>query len=276
MKSSVSYFVTAGLSSLITLVLIFSFRTELRDFLYPPETVTRAGSTPSASSASPVPHAAGDSTTREYRQQIEELKLEVAWLQSIIEQLGDGSTGQDLTPKKRPVRFAQPETRELWFDESALLEAGLDARDFNDIKRRFEKNELEKLELINRASAEDWAGNARLFKALMKKEEQFKNSLTPREYDIALYASGRPNRLQVTDVLDQSAAGIAGIKAGDIILNYGGKPILNRRDLEQATARGTEGEMITVNVLRGDETVTTYVPRGVLGTRFKSVARPPQ
>lgn len=267
-----SHIITAIASSVITLVLVLTFGAEL---------VTRINSsgdsqqTPSI--LEPTPNTPADNTGPQYLQQIEELQLEIAWLQSVIEQLDDRPSAEADTPKpeRRPVRFSQPEMQELWFDETSLLDAGLEPKDFEQLKQRFEQNELDKLELINRATREGWAGKSRFFKAMMQQEQQFKQSLTTDEYDIVLYASGRPNRIEVTDVLERSAANMAGIRAGDVILSYAGTPISHQHDLQQLTTQGDEGEMVPVRVLRDQEVVTTYVPRGVLGTRFKPVRRSP-
>ena len=73
-----------------------------------------------------------------------------------------------------------------------------------------------------------------------------------------------PNGFRFSDVREGSPAAKAGLKAGDILFEFDGKPIQNLYDFTYALRARKPGEEATVKVRRGDRVIETKV---LLGTR---------
>ncbi len=85
-----------------------------------------------------------------------------------------------------------------------------------------------------------------------------------------LYASGQPNRVAVTSVLESAQAAQAGILPGDLILRYDRERVYNWRDLRTATRSGNLADTVEVEVERDGDTLQLYLLRGPLGIRMDS------
>jgi hypothetical protein len=68
-----------------------------------------------------------------------------------------------------------------------------------------------------------------------------------------------PNGVRFADIRAGTPAAQAGLKAGDILVEFDGKPIGNLYDFTYALRSKKPGDMVTVKVLRGTETVTASV-----------------
>jgi hypothetical protein len=68
-----------------------------------------------------------------------------------------------------------------------------------------------------------------------------------------------PNGVRFADVREGSPAGKAGLKGGDILVEFGGKPIQNLYDFTYALRARKPGDEVEVKVLRGNQTVTAKV-----------------
>lgn len=68
-----------------------------------------------------------------------------------------------------------------------------------------------------------------------------------------------PNGVRFADIRPGTPAAQAGLKAGDILVEFDGKPIGNLYDFTYALRAKKPGDMVTVKVLRGTETVTASV-----------------
>ena len=218
---------------------------------------------------------------QQQQQTIASLEQEVAWLQSVLEKL-DSGTLQSSSPdnntldnNRRRGNDLPPPTRGVWFDDSSLQAIGMDAQAIAALKQQVEAEELEKLQLRNQATREGWNHTSKLFKQLRALDRQFRDSLTPDDYDKVLFATGRNNRVEITDTLENSPSNLAGIQKGDRILSYGGKRIFDPSTLVRSTTEGSLGEMVPVVLQRGDDRLTVYVPRGSLGMRIKPVRGSP-
>ena len=56
-----------------------------------------------------------------------------------------------------------------------------------------------------------------------------------------------------------SPAAKAGLKAGDVLVQFGDKPIKNLYDFTDALRRSKVGDVVEVKILRADQTITTTV-----------------
>lgn len=65
--------------------------------------------------------------------------------------------------------------------------------------------------------------------------------------------------VKFSDVREGSPAALAGLKAGDILVDFGGKPIKNLYDFTFALREHKPGDEITVTVLRGKDRLTVPV-----------------
>lgn len=68
----------------------------------------------------------------------------------------------------------------------------------------------------------------------------------------------------VKEVLAGSPAEAAGLKAGDVIIAFNGVPIRNELDITAQARSLVEGQIITMQVVRGGKTVTLEVTMGAL------------
>ena len=67
------------------------------------------------------------------------------------------------------------------------------------------------------------------------------------------------NGVKFSDVRPGSPAAKAGLKAGDVLVQFGDKAIKNLYDFTDALRRSKVGDVVEVKVLRGDQTVTASV-----------------
>jgi serine protease Do len=63
---------------------------------------------------------------------------------------------------------------------------------------------------------------------------------------------GRPNGLEVVQLLDGSPAAAAGLRAGDVIVELDGTPVTGVADLQRLLAGGSVGRAVPVRAVRGD------------------------
>jgi membrane-associated protease RseP (regulator of RpoE activity) len=93
-----------------------------------------------------------------------------------------------------------------------------------------------------------------------------RNELGDDTYDRYLFASGRPNRVRVRGVMEGSAAEMAGLSGGDIVISYGSKRVFNFDDLRRLSYQGQPGESVVMEVRGADGSISQLVmPRGPLG-----------
>ena len=171
-----------------------------------------------------------------------------------------------LTSETNPARD------QVWFDEQALLDGGVDAILATELKQIFEQLQLERLMLRDRSAREGWE-RGRLREelgVLAEREESLRDRLGEEAYDAYLYASGQSNRVSVTSVLESAQAAQAGIKPGDYILRYDGERVYNWRDLRTATRSGDLADTVEIEIDRDGESLQFYLARGPLGIRMNS------
>ncbi len=196
--------------------------------------------------------------------ELAELRASLPTAVGVAEPLADAAA--DASTDEEPL-----EPRE-WFDEQALIDAGIDALQAGSLRRFYEELELERLTLRDQARREDWS-DAELrtaMQTLNNREEEMRQRLGDAAYDAYLYAAGRPNRLVVTSVLASAQAGQAGIASGDRILRYDNRRVYNWRDLREAMSGGSITDTVAVEVERDGDTLQFYLARGPLGVRTDS------
>ena len=180
----------------------------------------------------------------------------------------EGANETEKPPDEKP-------TSNEWFDASRLTDAGMDERRAEWLRERFESLQMEELYLRDQATRDRWIHRPRYARELRALREETRAAIGDEDYDSMLYASGRHNRVLLSDVLQNSPAAAAGIQAGDVLLQYGDRPIYDIRDLLAETASGELGETAAVDVERDGERLRLYVERGPLGARIQPLRRPP-
>ncbi|MEN8184700.1 MAG: PDZ domain-containing protein, partial [Myxococcota bacterium] len=145
------------------------------------------------------------------------------------------------------------------FDVEALVRVGFDPREAERLRNRWEEFEMEKLYLRDLATREGWGSSPRHRQEQQGLALALAEGLGDDDYDALLYATGQPNRVLVTDVLESSPASSAGLERGDTILRYDGERIYGVGELRRATAAGEAGQFVPVEVLRDSHSVTLYV-----------------
>jgi C-terminal processing protease CtpA/Prc len=152
--------------------------------------------------------------------------------------------------------------------EDRLLATGLPSDTVQSITRRVERDQLNLLELRNRAIREGWDNTPEYVEKvheLQNGQNGLRKEFGDDIYDQYLYANGTPNRIQVRDVFAGSAADLAGIRPGDVIISYANERMFSMSELRQATTEGNAGESILVEVSRNGLPLSLSIPRGAMG-----------
>ena len=68
-----------------------------------------------------------------------------------------------------------------------------------------------------------------------------------------------PKGVRFADIREGSPAAKAGLKPGDIMIEFGGKAIGNLYDFTYALRDSKPGDVVLVKVLRGDQTIEAKV-----------------
>lgn len=80
-----------------------------------------------------------------------------------------------------------------------------------------------------------------------------------------LEAQGQPTAIEVTQVLDGSPGGRAGLLPGDQIVRYNGERLFNVVDLRNLTMQGNPGEDVVIEINRDGTRMQLTLPRGPVG-----------
>ena len=176
---------------------------------------------------------------------------------------------------------AEPETPTTGrLDQQTLLAAGVEPGVASEYLRRQNRLEMERLELRDRASRQGWLDSDRFLEQMGKLEADagaLREEIGDDSYDRFLYLTGQPNRVLVDSVIDGSPAQLAGMEAGDIVLDYADSRVFSFTDLRNATRGGESGESILVRIQREGQIMDLILPRGPLGIRLDSDSvKPPE
>jgi membrane-associated protease RseP (regulator of RpoE activity) len=161
------------------------------------------------------------------------------------------------------------------FDREALIQAGVRPDEVEGLRELWEQSEMDKLYLSDAAARDGWLPSRRYREELRTLNEEFRQELGDDSYDQLLFATGRPNRVIVQDVLEDSPADYAGLQAGDAIVSYDEMRVFRPGELKLATSGGRRGELVPVSVIRGDQRMIVYVERGPLGVIIQTERRSP-
>jgi|GEM_PF-5455958 len=150
-----------------------------------------------------------------------------------------------------------------------LLAAGLDPQTADELQRRQDAWQLERLDLIDLAAREGWADSERYdqeLESLSSQRPNLREELGDDGWDRYLFEAGRRNRVSIASIIPGSAAETAGLQVGDQVLAYADTRVFVPNDLQQATQSGARGEAVALTVRRaGGFNQTLNVVRGPLG-----------
>jgi hypothetical protein len=218
------------------------------------------------------------------------LEREVAELQSLVERLlTSAAPSQSASPSESDLADGAVEAtallegaRGLDRDDSTpgfrleeLVDLGVHPADAERLRELWSEVEMSKLELGVLAAWEGWANSHRHNEALRDLDASVREELDDTAYDQYLYASRRPNRMVVRDVIEGSVAWEAGVRPGDAILRYEGERIFSDRELDLAISQGEIGENVRLEIRRGDTERSFVVPREPLGVLSALTLDPP-
>ncbi len=160
----------------------------------------------------------------------------------------------------------------------SLLAAGIDEQTARDLQARRDQYQLARLELIDQASREGWSGSDQLQQKLGELDDgrvNLQEELGNDAYDRYLYESGIPNRVSIASVISGSAASMAGLEVGDLIVSYNNERVFRVNALQQATRSGVKGEYVQVQFSRGGSLLSADLPRGPLGVTLSTTSVEP-
>lgn len=198
-------------------------------------------------------------------------------LQARVEDLSKTRAGSP-TPAGAPATAQRARGMRRWIDRSLLRSAGFGAAEAERLADAYDSIEMDRLELENRATREGWRRTGRFAQAQVQLEQRvrgLREQFDEDEYDWLLFASGRPNRVVVRNVLGVSPAAQAGLQPGDLIVSYAGERVYSNQQLVGATTEGHAGDLVRVEIERNGEPRTVFLPRGPLGVQIgPRVVRP--
>ena len=167
-------------------------------------------------------------------------------------------------------RYVSALTQRL-YNLDNLIRGGIDASQAEDIVRRKNSIELQRLALQDRATRDGYLNTQRYYDELAeinKQDISLREELGDERYDEYLYNSKQNNRIRISSVMLGSAAEQAGIQKGDIVLSYNNRRMFSWQELKDATAEGELGEYVGINIYRNGEVFSFSVPRGPLGVQL--------
>jgi hypothetical protein len=177
-----------------------------------------------------------------------------------------------------PVSTPGPPGASSQLGDEALLDAGFTRREVAAFRTRIDDIQLERLYLRDRAAREGWLATRRYMEENRALDDQFfgaRKEFGDELYDWAMYSTGHANRVQVTEVMEGSAAADAGLAPGDVIYSYADRRIFSGGELRDETTAGSAGETTPVDVVRDGESLRVYVPRGPLGVILEPSSQEP-
>ena len=240
---------------------------------------------PSALSATQVVGQQGEAspndTFTQLQQRLDQAEQEqlslaerVSELEAIIGRLGTQPDSGAEQPAAVPVSEPGPAAPVPAFRTSveALIETGIPSEQAAFIQSRLDEYDLQQLYLKDRASREGWLNTARFRKEQRQAQnayQELRSEIGDDAYDRMLYALGRANRVVVRDIMQNSSAEQYGLHANDRVYEYGGQRVFTSQELNDLVTQGGDaGELVLVRVMRGEQQLDVYIPRGPIGIRL--------
>lgn len=159
-----------------------------------------------------------------------------------------------------------------------LLKAGVSQNVIERVLQRVKRNDFSLLELRQQARREGWIDSPEYIeKSAISGDptrgirEEFGDHL----FDLYLYFSDRPNRVQLKRVQSGSVEEYAGLQAEDIITRYASDNIYSMFELRRAFQAGEAGEPVLLEFLRNGQPVSTTIPRGSLDISLQMISLAP-
>jgi hypothetical protein len=152
--------------------------------------------------------------------------------------------------------------------DQRLAAAGFTPEEVAYLRRRQAEDQMLQIDFDDRARREGWIGTPRYTEELAKlpdRGDTLRRELGESEYDRYLYASGMPNRIAVTNVIQTSPAEAAGLRRGDIIVQYGGEKVYSSQQLTELRSSGERGASVAVDIIRDGQPMRITMPRGPMG-----------
>jgi hypothetical protein len=152
--------------------------------------------------------------------------------------------------------------------DQRLAAAGFTAEEVEYLRRRQAEDQMLGIEFDDRARREGWIGTPRYAEEQAKlpsRGDTLRTELGDEKYDQYLYASGSPNRIAVANVIQTSPAEAAGLRPGDIIMQYGGEKIYSSQQLTELRSTGERGAPVAVDIIREGQLMRVTMPRGPMG-----------
>ena len=202
------------------------------------------------------------------QQQLQEIDFSINTLSNTS---GNGETGTASLLTSAQIRERQSKYRKRSITLEMLIRGGINSVLAEDFIRRKNAVDIQKLELNDRATRENYLNTQRYFDELAEidlLDVNLREELGDDQYDEFLYKSKQTNRIKILSVMLGSAAEQAGIKKNDIVLSYDNKRMFTWAELKESTAQGELGEYTSINISRNGEVYSLPVLRGTLGIQM--------
>lgn len=182
-------------------------------------------------------------------------------------QSADAGTVQNSAPDATPEPASNDPRPRGVTTVTSLIAQGFAEADANALVADIDALQMERLQLVyeaNQPGGTDTSALSAAMQALPSERELIEERFGAAGYDKFLYASERPNRLVVRDVLNNSPAAAIGLQAGDQLISAASQRIYSVGDLMRAATTATGGQMALV-VQRGEALIESTIPAGPLG-----------
>jgi C-terminal processing protease CtpA/Prc len=230
--------------------------------------------------------ATGNNDNEQLRIRIENLESVIFDMNNKIEKLQDDFDSLNASKQQSSRTSSQEPVRQLTgfrinrrlYNVDNLVKNGIDPTQAEDIVRRKNQVELQRLELQDKAQREGYLNTDRFYNEMAEidaRDVDLRTELGDDRYDHYLYDSKMHNRVRITSVIIGSEAERAGIEQNDIIVSYNNKRVFTWDELKKATSEGKLGEYVPMVIDRNGDVFSVTVPRGPLGVQLGAARSEP-
>jgi len=205
--------------------------------------------------------------------ELDSVKQQLQKINLTLQELAKSSDTRAAVSRHEPINrtpYTSALTRRL-YNLSNLIRGGIDPALAENIVRRKNSIELQRLALQDRATRDSYLNSQRYYDELAeinKQDVSLREELGDERYDEYLFTSKQNNRIRISSVMLGSAAEQAGIQKGDIVLSYNNNRMFSWQELKDATSKGQLGEYVSISIYRNGEIYSFSVPRGPLGMQL--------